>query len=31
MIEAGIKAFYILILLAAGLMLGFGVKKMFSK
>jgi hypothetical protein len=31
MIEAGIKAFYILILLAAGLMLFFGVKKMFSK
>ncbi|MEM5566613.1 hypothetical protein WNY78_15940 [Psychroserpens sp. AS72] len=31
MIEAGIKAFYILILLAAGLMLFFGVKKMISK
>ncbi|WP_298904337.1 hypothetical protein [uncultured Psychroserpens sp.] len=31
MIEAGIKAFYILILLAAGLMLFFGVKKMLSK
>jgi hypothetical protein len=31
MIEAGIKAFYILILLAAGLMLFFGAKKMFSK
>lgn len=31
LIEAGIKAFYILILLAAGLMLVFGVKKMFSK
>ncbi len=31
MIEAGIKAFYILILLAAGLMLFFGAKKMLSK
>jgi hypothetical protein len=31
LIEAGIKAFYILILLAAGLMLFFGVKKMLSK
>jgi len=31
MIEAGIKAFYLLILLAAGLMLFFGVKKMLSK
>ena len=31
MIEAGIKAFYILILLAAGSMLFFGVKKMLSK
>jgi len=31
LVEAGIKAFYILILLAAGLMLFFGVKKMFSK
>ncbi|MFT4611667.1 MAG: hypothetical protein ACJA1H_001902 [Glaciecola sp.] len=31
MIEAGIKSFYILILLAAGLMLFFGVKKMISK
>jgi uncharacterized metal-binding protein len=31
MIEAGIKAVYILILLAAGLMLFFGAKKMFSK
>lgn len=31
MIEAGIKAFYILILIAAGLMLFFGVKKMLSK
>ncbi|WP_040279297.1 hypothetical protein [Psychroserpens damuponensis] len=30
MIEAGIKAFYILILLAAGLMLFFGVKKMIK-
>ena len=30
-IEAGIKAFYILIVLAAGLMLVFGVKKMLSK
>ncbi len=30
-IEAGIMAFYILILTAAGLMLIFGVKKMFSK
>ena len=31
MIEGAIKAFYILILLAAGLMLFFGVKKMLSK
>ncbi len=31
MVEAGIKAFYILIMLAAGLMLFFGVKKMLSK
>ena len=31
MIEGGIKAFYILILTAAGLMLVFGVKKMLSK
>ena len=31
LIEAGIKTFYILILLAAGLMLFFGVKKMLSK
>lgn len=31
MIEAGIKAFYILVLLAACLMLFFGVKKMLSK
>ncbi|WP_299333605.1 hypothetical protein [uncultured Psychroserpens sp.] len=31
LIEAGIKAFYILILMAAGLMLFFGVKKMLSK
>ena len=31
MVEAGIKAFYILILLAAGLMAFFGVKKMLSK
>jgi len=31
LVEAGIKAFYILILLAAGLMLFFGVKKMLSK
>ncbi|WP_431132553.1 hypothetical protein [Psychroserpens mesophilus] len=31
MVEAGIKAFYILILLAAGLMLFFGVKKTLSK
>ncbi|WP_033957442.1 hypothetical protein [Psychroserpens jangbogonensis] len=31
MIEGAIKSFYILILLAAGLMLFFGVKKMLSK
>lgn len=31
MIEGAIKAFYILILSAAGLMLFFGVKKMLSK
>lgn len=31
LVEAGIKAFYLLIMLAAGLMLFFGVKKMFSK
>jgi len=31
LVEAGIKAFYILIMLAAGLMLFFGVKKMLSK
>ncbi|WP_456440748.1 hypothetical protein [Psychroserpens sp.] len=31
MVEAGIKAFYILIMLAAGLMLFFGIKKMLSK
>jgi len=31
LVEAGIKAFYLLILLAAGLMLFFGVKKMLSK
>ncbi|WP_040252285.1 hypothetical protein [Psychroserpens mesophilus] len=31
MIEGAIKAFYILIMLAAGLMLFFGVKKMLSK
>jgi len=31
LIEAGIKAFYILIFMAAGLMLFFGVKKMLSK
>lgn len=31
MIEGAIKAFYILILAAAGLMLFFGVKKMLSK
>ncbi len=31
MIEGAIKAFYILILLAAGLMLFFGVKKTLSK
>ena len=31
LVEAGIKAFYILILLAAGLMLFFGIKKTFSK
>ena len=31
MVEAGIKAFYILILIAAGLMTFFGVKKMLSK
>ncbi|WP_323789210.1 hypothetical protein [Psychroserpens sp.] len=31
MVEAGIKAFYILILFAAGLMAFFGVKKMLSK
>ena len=31
MIEAGIKAFYILILMAFGLMLFFGVKKTLSK
>lgn len=31
LIEAGIKAFYILILSAAGLMLFFGIKKMLSK
>ncbi|MDG5490786.1 hypothetical protein [Psychroserpens sp. SPM9] len=31
MIEGAIKAFYILILLAAGLMLFFGIKKMLSK
>lgn len=31
MIEGSIKAFYILIMLAAGLMLFFGVKKMLSK
>ncbi|WCO01973.1 hypothetical protein [Psychroserpens ponticola] len=30
MVEAGIKAFYILILLAAGLMSFFGIKKMIS-
>ncbi len=30
-VEAGIYAFYILILVAAGLMLIFGVKKMLSK
>ncbi|MEM6514741.1 MAG: hypothetical protein AAF688_01045, partial [Bacteroidota bacterium] len=31
MIEAGIKAMYILILSAGGLMLFFGIKKMLSK
>ncbi len=31
MIEGAIKAFYILILAAAGLMLFFGIKKMLSK
>jgi len=31
MIEGAIKAFYLLIFLAAGLMLFFGVKKMLSK
>ena len=31
MIEGAIKSFYILILLAAGLMLFYGVKKMLSK
>ncbi len=31
MIEGAIKSFYILIMLAAGLMLFFGVKKMLSK
>lgn len=31
MIEGAIKAFYLLIMLAAGLMLFFGVKKMLSK
>lgn len=31
LIEAGIKTFYILILLAGGLMLFYGVKKMLSK
>lgn len=31
LVEAGIKAFYLLIMLAAGLMLFFGVKKMLSK